>query len=180
MFRRTTLAVLGLAILLGATTPVFAQGVQTGTLKGTVAMPDGSAVPGVLVTVTSDKMQGSKNTTTGEGGSWLIRNLPPGDYVVTFELEGMTPVVEAATAELGGTTNIRAEMNVAGVCEQIEVKSTLPTLLWPTRRSPPPSTSRPSTICRSAAPRSDRHPVARSDHQHAERRPGDDLRRLRL
>ena len=129
MQRRTTLAILGLAILLGATAPVFAQGVQTGILKGTVTMPDGAPVPGVTVTVTSDKLQGSKTTTTGEGGSWLIRNLPPGDYVVTFELEGMTPVVQAAAAELGGSTNIKAEMNVAGVSEQIEVKSTLPTLL---------------------------------------------------
>ena len=40
MYRRTTLAVLGLAIMVATAAPVFAQGVQTGTLRGNVTMPE--------------------------------------------------------------------------------------------------------------------------------------------
>ena len=127
--RRFTLAILGLAILLGATTPVFSQGVQTGTLKGTVTMPDGTAVPGVLVTASSPAIQGSRDTVTGESGGWLIRNLVPGLYNVSFELEGMTPVAHEAAVTLGGSTQINAEMAAQVEGEQIEVRSTLPSAL---------------------------------------------------
>ena len=54
---------------------------------------DGSPVPGVTVTATSPAMQGQRTAYTGESGNWVIRNLPPGQYELTFELEGMaTPV----------------------------------------------------------------------------------------
>ena len=129
MYRRTTLAILGLAILVATAAPVFAQGVQTGTLKGNVTMPDGTAVPGVLVTATSAKQQGSRDTVTGESGAWILRNLVPGLYNISFELEGMTPVAHEATVTLGGSTQINAEMAAQVEGEQIEVMSTLPSAL---------------------------------------------------
>ena len=129
MLRNTTVAVLGIALLVVTTAPVFAQGVQTGTLSGTVRTPDGQPVPGVLVTAQSPAMQGSRDTVTGENGGWVLRNLTPGIYSVSFELEGMTPVVHQAEASLGGTTQINAEMVVQVSGEQIEVRSTLPSAL---------------------------------------------------
>jgi hypothetical protein len=111
------------------TAPIFAQGVQTGTLKGNVTMPDGTAVPGVLVTASSPAMQGSRDTVTGETGAWIIRNLVPGLYNISFELEGMTPVAHQAAVTLGGSTHINAEMAAQVEGEQIEVRSTLPSAL---------------------------------------------------
>ena len=39
---------------------VFGQGVQTGTLAGTVTGPDGAGLPGVTVTVSSPALMGER------------------------------------------------------------------------------------------------------------------------
>ncbi len=118
---------LALAILLSGT--VFAQGVQRGTLRGTVTLADGSAVPGVLVTATSPAMQGSQTTSTSETGAWILRNLNPGNYTVIFELEGMATVQSAATVELGQGTPVDVTMQVAAQEETIIVTGELASVL---------------------------------------------------
>lgn len=121
----------GLALLLGVvlTLPAFAQGVQTGTLNGTIKAEDGSLLPGVTVTATSPSMQGSRTVISGGTGSWVLRNLPPGDYTVTFELEGMGTVQSSVKASLGRTTPLNIEMSVAVQEETIIVTGETPGVL---------------------------------------------------
>ncbi|MCP4204835.1 MAG: hypothetical protein GY769_23240, partial [bacterium] len=121
----------GLALLLGMalTLPAFAQGVQTGTLRGEVKADDGSLLPGVTVTATSPSMQGTRSTVSGGSGEWVIRNLPPGDYTVTFELEGMGTVQSPATVSLGQQTPVNVEMGVAAQQETIVVTGETPGVL---------------------------------------------------
>ena len=66
----------------------LAQGVQTGTIRGTVRDQQDLAVPGVTVTVTSPSLQGPRTTVTDAAGGYVLRVLPPGDYEVKFELAG--------------------------------------------------------------------------------------------
>jgi hypothetical protein len=51
----------------------------------------------------------------------VIRGLPPGDYEVAFELQGMSPKTEKSVVELGRTTSVDAEMAIAAVAESINV-----------------------------------------------------------
>jgi hypothetical protein len=85
---------LGVTLLVGLalTTAAFGQGVQTGTIDGTVTLADGSPVPGVMVTASSPALQGQRTSYTSESGRYVIRNLPPGEYTLTYELEGMGTV----------------------------------------------------------------------------------------
>lgn len=121
-------AILALAGLLVAP-PLLAQADLTGELRGTVKLEDDSVVPGVLVTASSPAALGSRTTTTGETGQWLIRNLPPGQYTVTFELEGFQTVQSAATVELGQATPVNVAMGVAAEKETIVVTGELPSVL---------------------------------------------------
>lgn len=122
------LAILALAGLLVAP-PLLAQADLTGELRGTVKLEDGSVVPGVLVTASSPSLQGTRTTTTGESGQWLIRNLSPGAYTVTFELEGFSTVQSAATVELGQPTPVNVTLGVAAEKETIVVTGELPSVL---------------------------------------------------
>ncbi len=118
---------LALAILISGA--AFAQGTQRGTLRGTVKLGDGSAVPGVLVTASSPDMLGVQTTSTSETGNWILRNLNPGTYTVIFELEGMATVQSAATVELGQGTPVDVTMQVAAQEETIIVTGELASVL---------------------------------------------------
>ena len=63
-----------------------AQGVQTGSLAGTVRDATGLVLPGVTVTATSAAMQGLRTTVSGGNGDYLLPGLPAGTYTVTFAL----------------------------------------------------------------------------------------------
>jgi hypothetical protein len=70
---------------------VLAQSIPTATLTGTVSA-DGAALPGVTVTVTSPNLQGARTAETSSSGDYLVPLLPPGEYLVRYELAGMQSV----------------------------------------------------------------------------------------
>src|SRR6185436_5635474 len=108
--------VLGIAVLLCAATLVAQS--TTGTLVGTVTS-DGKPLPGVTVTVTSPVLQGSRTTVTGDAGGYHFPALPPGDYTVSFELEGMQKVDRTSVVSLSQTARADAEMRLTTVAEEI-------------------------------------------------------------
>lgn len=93
----------------------------TATIVGTVTS-GGTALPGVLVTVSSPALQGTRSVATGANGNYSISGLPPGDYTVTFELAGMQPKTQRARLILAQTTRADEELSVSGVKEEVSVK----------------------------------------------------------
>ncbi len=59
----------------------------TGKLTGRVTY-DGEPLPGVSITATSPAMQGEASALTSDTGYFKLPFLPPGEYVVTFALDG--------------------------------------------------------------------------------------------
>ena len=117
---------LGMLSLTGST--ALGQGVQTGTLTGTVKLPDGSGLPGASVTVSSPALQGTRTQVTGSAGDYVFKFLPPGDYKVDFEISGMKTVTRYATLAVGGsavadatmTPSATAEVTVLGAAEDVD------------------------------------------------------------
>src|SRR5882672_10891572 len=91
-------------LLLLVAAGAFAQG-TTGALTGTVSQA-GANLPGVTVTVSSPKLQGTRTTVTNENGDYNFSALTPGVYKVTFSLSGLTDVVKSATVNLVETTRL--------------------------------------------------------------------------
>jgi hypothetical protein len=58
-------------------TSVYAQGVQSGTIRGTVSAADGSVLTGVTITIESPSLQGQRRTTTEGHGIYTFPALPP-------------------------------------------------------------------------------------------------------
>jgi hypothetical protein len=108
--------------------PALSQGIPSGILSGRVTAQDGSALPGVLVTVTSPALQGTRTTTTSENGEYNLPLLPPGEYQVTYELEGFLSPQQAVKLSAAQTTRVDAEMAQASVSEEIVVTGTYETI----------------------------------------------------
>jgi outer membrane receptor protein involved in Fe transport len=123
---RTFVLSLGCALLLAL--PVLSQGLPTGTLSGRVTAADGSALPGVLVTVTSPALQGARTATSSENGDYNIPLLPPGEYNVTFELESFLAPERSIKVSAAQNLRLDAEMAQATVSEEIVVTGTYETI----------------------------------------------------
>ena len=99
----------------------------TGVISGKVSDTQGP-LPGVTVTVTSPALQGSVSATTQVSGDYLFRGLPPGEYLVKFELAGYQPVEANIKVSVGQTIPLDAEMPLAQLAEEIVVIGTRETV----------------------------------------------------
>jgi hypothetical protein len=106
--------------------------VQTGILTGTARDTAGLVLPGVTVTVQSPALMGERTGVTDMNGVYVLRGLPPGSYVVRFELAGMAPVEETTRVELGGTTSVDATLAIAALAEEVTVTATPAPIATPT------------------------------------------------
>jgi len=118
-----------LSLFLSAAGAIFAQAELTGVLRGSVRLPDGDPVQGVLVTAVSPALQGQRTVYSSETGQWILRNLPPGSYTVTFELEGMAPAQSTVQVRLGQDSPLEVEMRVEGETETLIVVGEPPSVL---------------------------------------------------
>jgi hypothetical protein len=110
---------LTVSLLLVAT--AAGQAIPTGTLTGTVT--DGTApLPGVTVTVTSPNQQGTRVAYSTVTGQYILPMLPPGPYVVRFDLQGFQTI--ETTVKISGdlTASVDAVMpRVTTVAEEVTV-----------------------------------------------------------
>ncbi len=111
------------AVVVGLALPVAAQGVQTGSLTGTVVDNDGKPLPGVTVSVTSPNLQGMKNSVSDANGAFRFPSLPPGgEYTLALNLEGYDAEQRTGIPiRVGGATQIEAIMSLSQFGEVIEV-----------------------------------------------------------
>ena len=109
-----------------------AQGVQTGTLTGTVRDQGSLPLPGVAVTASSTALQGARTVATDTNGVYALAGLPPGVYAVRFELSGMRTAEASQRVDLGRTGRVDATLQVA-ITETVQVTATAPSLVTSTQ-----------------------------------------------
>ena len=113
-------------------TSLFAQ-VTTGNIGGNVKTGDGSLLPGVTITATSPVLQGSRIGYSGGNGDYILRGLPPGVYVVKFEMSGLSTADKNVTVDLGKTTSLDVALSPATKTESITVVASAPSALTTTQ-----------------------------------------------
>jgi hypothetical protein len=109
--------------LLSFVASAFAQGEQSGAIRGRLTSSDGLALPGVTVTVQSPALQGTRAAASDVNGNYAIPGLPAGDYAVRLELQGFATVERRATLPLGSAVVIDQALGPARVAETIDVKA---------------------------------------------------------
>ena len=85
--KRRSRIVVGIWGILAGVCAMYAQGV-TGRINGTVRDPSQATVPGATVTVTNQETGYRAEVTTGQGGDYVVPNMPPGKYTVTVAAAG--------------------------------------------------------------------------------------------
>ena len=111
------------ALVLWAAGPAFAQ-VTTGTIAGKVADAQGGAIPGVVVTVTSE----SRNTllatvTTDASGDFVVPNVTADTYTLDAKITGFRPAKRAGVSVSGGQRVVlpTLTLEVGGLDETVQV-----------------------------------------------------------
>src|SRR5262245_22909414 len=101
--------------------PLASAQSTTGTISGHVTDRHGLALPGVAVTVTSPSLQGVRTTATSSIGDYVISLLPPGTYLLTFELAGFQNQELTAIIAPTQTLPVDAALSQAGMTEEVTV-----------------------------------------------------------
>ena len=110
--RRCPAAILGLGLLVALLVAgaALAQTIPTATLSGRVKN-EAMDLPGVTVTAKSPSLQGTRTTATGASGDYVFANLPPGEYTVTFTIQGFKS--QSKTITLAASRQDRLDANLA-------------------------------------------------------------------
>jgi hypothetical protein len=99
---------------------------QYGRIYGTILDEEGMPLPGVTVTLESEKIP-TRSSVTSEKGYFRFINLAPGKFKVTMELPGfVTQVRENVPVTIGGTVDFRITFTVATLEEEITVIASSP------------------------------------------------------
>ncbi len=130
MVRRSIWATLAVFCLVCGleTSTTLAQAVY-GSILGTVTDPQGKAVAGAKVTVTSTTKGTTDETTTNESGNYTVTHLIPDTYKIRIEAPGFKatdiPIVQVS-ADTG--SHVDATLQVGDVAQSVEVTGEVPQL----------------------------------------------------
>ena len=107
-------------------TPAFAQ--ETGSVSGTITMDDGTNLPGVTVSALGDVLPQPRIIVSEGTGGYRFPMLPPGNYELTFEMDGMATQKYSLEVLLEKNTVVNVTMTTASVEDVIEVVAATETL----------------------------------------------------
>lgn len=111
-------------LLLAVAAPSAAQ--TTGSIVGRVTDEGGGVLPGVTVEARSPALQGSRTAVTDGIGVYRLELLPPGEYTVSFVLQGFANEAhEGVAVGLDRDTTLNPSLRAA-VAEEITVTADVP------------------------------------------------------
>ena len=101
------------------------QSTDTGTVVGVVTDSSGAVVPGATVTLTDTSTGASRNTTTNEAGRYVIVNVAPGIYGLSFTKKGFAETKATGTSvKVAVTTTVNISLQVGTSTTTVEVAAT--------------------------------------------------------
>jgi hypothetical protein len=100
-----------------------------GSIIGTVTDPQGNAVAGAKVTVTSITKSFTYDTTTNESGNYSVTHLIPDAYKIHIESPGFKGTdIPSVTVSADASANVDVQLQVGAVTQTIEVTGDIPQL----------------------------------------------------
>src|SRR5947208_13137674 len=100
-----------------------------GSIIGTVTDPQGNAVTGAKVTVTSITKNTTDETTTNESGNFSVIHLIPDTYRVKIEAAGFkVNDVASVLVQVDTAARVDAQLQVGAVTQTVEVTGEVPQL----------------------------------------------------
>jgi hypothetical protein len=120
----------GLIAIISTTLPAMGQ-VTTGTLAGRITDTQGGAVPGVVVTITSESRRTVVATvTTNTAGEYVVPNVPADTYTIDAKIDGFKSAKREQVSVSGGERVAVSQitLEVGGTTETVNVTADAPML----------------------------------------------------
>lgn len=109
-------------LLFSWTSPAFTQG--TAVIYGTVYDSTGALLPGVQVVARNTSTNGQRASVTGEEGSFVISNLPVGNYELSATLPGFKRHVEQnIRLQVDENRRVNVTLQIGEIAESVTVSS---------------------------------------------------------
>ena len=115
---------LAVALMLLVPVGLFADAPETATISGTIVDPGGSPLPGVSITLSSER--GDKFTITDENGLFRFVGVVPDDYTLLAELQGLGTAQSAFHAAAGDRKSVDITLQAAVEGGEIQVTGETP------------------------------------------------------
>ncbi len=121
---------LWLAAVLLFLSPLSSRAQTAAAIVGVVTDEQGRAIPGVTVEVTSPALiERTKTTVTAADGAYQVVDLRPGEYSVTFTLEGFQVVRRTGiTLSTGFTASVDATLRIGQLQDEVTVVGGTPVI----------------------------------------------------
>jgi hypothetical protein len=122
--RRLSQTFIAAGMLLATGNSLSAQSSASGTVSGQIADQQGSAVPGVDISLTDPATGITLKTTTNGSGRYIISNVNPGSYNITISKTGFsTRRIDKQAVNVAEVLTLNATLEVGQVTNVIEVSS---------------------------------------------------------
>lgn len=130
MSARTVLRVFAALVIVPLLSMPAAAQSSSATIVGVVRDSSGGALPGVAVEVSSPALiERFKTATTTDSGTYQVVDLRPGEYTVTFALQGFQTVrQQQVTLSAAFTATVNATLPVGQLQEEVIVKGGSPVI----------------------------------------------------
>ena len=116
-------------LVLALSAVAFAQSTTTGSIGGVVTNPNKEVVPGAAITVRNMGTNKEDTATTDDTGRFKVANLQPGNYAVTVNSSGFSPMTsENVVVEIGRETNLEIALSVGPVTGTVDVSAEAPVI----------------------------------------------------
>ncbi len=102
---------------------------QTASIQGLVSDTNGDSLPGVVIVIESENMQGSRSATTTSSGDFLFRLLNPGAYTITATMPGMQTAKMNVALGLGQTSRPKLTLAPEATSEELVVTASVDPVL---------------------------------------------------
>lgn len=100
----------------------------TGIISGVVTDKSGALIANVQVTARNTASGEQRITTSNAVGEYSFPALTPGDYEISFALQGLATVIETATLNVTEHIAVNTTMQISSVSTTVQVASTEPLL----------------------------------------------------
>ena len=114
------------SLLLFISCPLFAQSYR-GSIRGQVVDPSGSVIAGAKISAKNDATGQLRDALTASDGSYVLAELPAGEYTVTASSPGLSPVAQNVLVAVGLDTTANFDLTkLERHAEQLTVAAETP------------------------------------------------------